>query len=143
MEVATALKPGAGDMIAEAPPPDSKTLLAELRAIKPPTVGPSAGDPPSIFERVKRGALSLVEVRRTGEITGTDDAAHLARAEQALGRGDLATALTLTGRLSPAAAPAYAAWRTRAEARIKAGEALGALRADALATLAAAVQPTK
>jgi hypothetical protein len=126
---------------AEGPPPDAKALLGELRAIKPPTASPAAGDPPSIFERVKQGALSLVEVRKTGEITGTDDAAHLARAEQALGRGDIATALTLTARLSPATAPAYAAWRARAETRIRAGQVLGALRADALGTLAAAVQP--
>lgn len=128
---------------AEAPPPDAKALLAELRAIRPPAASPAAGEPPSIFERVKQGALSLVEVRRTGEITGTDDAAHLARAGQALGRGDIATALTLTGRLSSTAAPAYAAWRSRAEARIRAGETMGALRADALAVLAAAVQPAK
>lgn len=115
--------------------PDAKKLHDELRAIAPKPAATATPPDQSLIDRVKQGALSLVEVRRTGDITGTDDAAHLARAGQALQRGEIGAALALIARLSPAAAPAYSGWRTRAEARLKAVEALGALRSEAVAAL--------
>lgn len=121
---------------AEKGAPNAATLLAELKAIKPK---PADGAKPAndVLERVKTGVLSLVEVRKTGAITGTDDDAHLARAEQALIKGDIATAITLVGRISAPRNEAYAAWKARAEARAKAEDLVGKLKSDAVAALAA------
>jgi hypothetical protein len=126
---------------ATSPPPSPSALLTELRAI-PSKKGPEKpeGD---FFERLRSGAASLVDIRRTGEITGTDDAAHIARAEQALQRGDVATALTLVGRLTPSRAEDFTSWRTRAEQRVKALEAVGKLRAASLARLSRAASGAK
>lgn len=122
-------------------PPTPAALLAELRAIAAKSNPEKAeGD---FFERLRSGAASLVDIRRTGEITGTDDAAHLARAEQALQRGDVATALTLVGRLTPARAEGFAGWRTRAEQRVKAVDAIGKLRSENLARLSRAATAAK
>lgn len=120
----------------ETPAPDAARLLADLRAIKPKTE-PADGSP-GFFDRLKAGATSLVEIRKTGTVTGTDDASHIQRAELALQRGDVGTAAALIVRLSPANAPSYAEWRTRAEQRAKAVEAVGAQKKAALAQLAAA-----
>lgn len=117
--------------------PDARKLLEELRALAPPPANAAPANQ-SLVDRLKQGALSLVEVRRAGDITGTDDAAHLVRMEQALQRGDIAAAAGLIGRLSAAAAPTYAAWRTKAESRVRAGEALVALRGEAVTALAKA-----
>lgn len=116
--------------------PDAKKLLAELRSLKPAPAASIAEPEKSLFERVKRGAMSLVEIRRTGEVTGSDDTAHLTRVEQALGRGEISLGLELVSRLSPAAAPRYAGWRARVEAQLKAGEARSVLRSNAYAALA-------
>lgn len=113
--------------------PSSAKLLAELRAIKPPPAPGSASN--DIMERLKQGVSSFVEVRRTGQVTGTDDPSQIAIAEQALQRGDLAAAITAIGRLSPERAPLYASWRARAEQRLKANDAAAKLRRDAFAAL--------
>lgn len=122
---------------AEKGAPNAATLLAELKTVQPKSaeVAKPAAD---VLERVKSGVLSLVEVRKTGAITGTDDSSHLARAEQALNKGDIATALTLVQRLSAPTNEAYATWRARADARIKAEILVGKLKSDAVAALAAA-----
>lgn len=127
--------------------PSAAVLLAELRAIRPPSAdGKPASEAKSadILDRIKAGALSLVEIRRTGDVTGTDDAAHIARAEQALQRGDIPGALALVGRLSARVGEAYAGWRVRAEGRIRAAAAADALRNESLAVLAkASLGPAK
>lgn len=126
---------------AASPPLAPAVLLTELRAIAAKSNPEKAeGD---FFERLRSGAASLVDIRRTGEITGTDDAAHLARAEQALQRGDVATALTLVGRLTPARADGFAGWRTKAEQRVKAVDAIGKLRSESLARLSRAAAAAK
>ncbi|HRE22271.1 MAG TPA: hypothetical protein PKW21_14750 [Rhabdaerophilum sp.] len=116
--------------------PDAARLLADLHAIKPKAE--SAEGNPGFFDRLKAGATSLVEIRKTGSVTGTDDASHIQRAELALQRGDIGTAAALIVRLSAANAPAYAEWRLRAEQRAKATEALVGQKKAALANLAAA-----
>ena len=123
-------------------PPTPVSLQAELRRLAAPPVATAspAGD---LFERLKQGAASLVDVRRTGEITGTDDAAHLARAEQALQRGDLAMALALTGRLTAERAPAFAEWRKRLQTRVSAQDSLGKIREESLARLSRAAGSAK
>jgi hypothetical protein len=116
-------------------------LLAELRALAAKTPGEAPEG--AFFDRLRASAANLVDIRRTGEITGTDDAAHLARAEQALQRGDVATALTLVERLTPARAETFTAWRMKAGQRIKAIEAIGKLRADSLTRLSRAASGAK
>jgi hypothetical protein len=126
---------------ATSPPPAPSALLAEMRAI-PAKKAPEKADT-DLFERLRSGAASLVDIRRTGEITGTDDAAHIARAEQALQRGDVGLALTLVGRLTPARAGDFTGWRTRAEQRVKALETIGKLRAASLSRLSRAASGAK
>jgi hypothetical protein len=116
--------------------PGARALLDELRAARPKAdARPAEG---STLDRLRASALSLVEIRKAGEATGSDDAAHLARAEQALTRADIAAALVAIGQLSPASAPAHAEWLKRATARQQAEAALAALGGEALAALAAA-----
>lgn len=129
---------GAFAPFAAAGAPDSKKLLEELRALAPPPPANAAPANQSLVDRLKQGAMSLVEVRRAGDVTGTDDAAHLARTEQALQRGDIAAAAGLIGRLSTTTAPVYATWRAKAVGRVRAGEALVALRGEAVTALAKA-----
>lgn len=128
---------------AQSAPPSLASLGAELRDLAKASATSDAAAQPDFLTRLREGAASLVEVRRTGEITGTDDAAHLARAEQAIARGDLATALTLVGRLSAPRAERFAGWKAKAEARDKAGEAIRQIREESLAGLARAAGPAK
>ncbi|CAN1568547.1 hypothetical protein MCEMSEM23_03066 [Rhabdaerophilaceae bacterium] len=130
------------DVFAEVAPPSASTLLTELRRLSAPA--PSAQAPAAdMIERLRQGAASLVDIRRTGEISGTDDAAHLARAEQALQSGDLALALTLTGRLTADRAPSFADWRRHVQARVQALDSIAKVREDGLAKLARAASSAK
>jgi hypothetical protein len=107
-------------------------LAADLRKAamrSEPTEKSAGGD---LIERLKAGASSLVDIRRTGEITGTDDSAHIGRAEQAIQRGDLATAVTLLARLTPQRAPAFQELKQKVVARLGATEALARLRRESL-----------
>ncbi len=124
-------------------PPSLTALGNELRDLTKASTEVGNGVQADFLTRLRQGAASLVEVRRTGEITGTDDAAHLARAEQAVGRGDLATALTLVGRLSAPRAERFAGWKAKAEARAKASDAIRLIRQESLAGLARAAAPAK
>lgn len=130
----TALAP-----FAQAPVPGHETLLAELRAIKPQAAIAPKGDQ-GILDRVKSGAAALVEVRRSGEVAGSDDEALVAQVDQALLRRDIPTAAAVLARLSPARAGQFAVLRARAESAVTAGAALQALRADAFDALAKAAQ---
>lgn len=123
---------------AQNPAPSLASLGTELRELAKASAEAAAGPQADLLTRMQQGLSSLVEVRRTGEITGTDDAAHLARAEQAVARGDLATAITLVGRLSNPRAERFAAWKARTEARAKAEAAIRQIRQDGLAALARA-----
>ncbi len=117
-------------------PPSLASLGNELRDLAKASAESGQGSEADFLTRLRQGAASLVEVRRTGEITGTDDAAHLARAEQAVGRGDLATAITLVGRLSAPRAERFTRWKAKAEARAKAGDAIRQIRQESLTGLA-------
>ncbi|MCA3631069.1 MAG: hypothetical protein IOC35_12195 [Methylobacterium sp.] len=128
---------------AQNPPPSLAGLGTELRDLAKASAEAGTGQQGDFLSRLRQGAASLVEVRRTGEITGTDDAAHLARAEQALGRGDLLTAITLVGRLSAPRAERFAGWKAKAEARAKADAAIRQIRQESLAGLARAAAPAK
>lgn len=123
--------------------PDAKKLLEELKGLAPSPAAPAPVNNQSLVDRVKQGALSLVEVRKTGEATGGTDDVVLARTGQALQRGEIAAAVAEISKLSGDAAARYAPWRAKVEVRAKALEALGTLKNDALAALAKAAQPAK
>ena len=127
---------------AEAGAPAPKTLLADFTALKP-KAAPAPAAETGMVDRAKKAALSLVQIRRTGDAAGKDDEAVFTRTEAALAKSDLSAALAATAQLSPALAPAFAPWRTRLEARIKAGEAVKLLRRDAQGALARAAASAK
>lgn len=124
------------------PPVSAATLLAEFRTLATQGSG-EASTEGTLFERLKTQASRLVEIRRTGEIVGTDDAALLARAEQALSHGNVAQAFLLTGQLTPKRAEIFTPWRLKAEQRIAAIKAIGQLRTLSLDSLARAASGKK
>jgi len=71
---------------------------------------------------------SLITIRKTGDQPGTDDEAVIARAEAALGRGELDKTLSELVTLSPTAAPSFAPWVADAQANVHAHETLAALQ---------------
>jgi hypothetical protein len=118
-------------------------LAAALKAALPKPPAPEEGQPVSWSERLRQSAMSFVDIRKTGNVTGVDDQSAIRRAEQAALRGDLAGALAATARLSPAMAPALAEWRAALERQLKAREALVQLRREALTFLAQTAQAVK
>ena len=82
-------------------------------------------------------ALSVVRLRRTGEIPGEDSEARVARAEVRLAEGDLAAAVAEAEGLEGSAADAAAAWLTTARDRMAADAAAAVFAARALALLSA------
>ena len=150
----TALAPlsalGAGaDLLAPLQPfaktgaPDGQALLADIKAlrVKPAAAVPATPNTTSdMFDRLKAGAMAIIEVRRTGEITGTDDEAHLARVEQALQRGELPLASSLLDKLSADRKPVFAPFSDKLKARIAAEAGLEKLRLAAQFALSEAAQ---
>ncbi|MCZ8184213.1 MAG: hypothetical protein O9322_14660 [Beijerinckiaceae bacterium] len=128
---------------AERGPDAPAALAAALKATVPKPPAPEEGKPASWAERMRQSAMSFVDIRKTGNVTGVDDQSAIRRAEQAVLRGDLAGALAATARLSPAMAPALAEWRAALERQVKGRETLALLRREALTFLAQTVQAAK
>jgi hypothetical protein len=68
--------------------------------------------------------LSYVQVRRVGDVAGTDVEAIVARAELRLSGGDLAAAIELVSGLKEPAANSFTGWLSAARARAVVDEAL-------------------
>ncbi|THD74460.1 MAG: hypothetical protein E7812_19270 [Phenylobacterium sp.] len=96
------------------------------------------GEGASIRDRLAYALSRVVMVRRVGEVAGEGADAQIARAERAVEDGDLDRAFTALDKLPPAAREAMAPWRVRAERRAEIDRYAAALRARALADLAAA-----
>lgn len=92
------------------------------------------------MERAWFGMVSLVSVRRIGDIPGYDSEARVARAEAALRRGDLATAVFEVRRLDAPARAAAASWLKDAEARLAVDRDARALTGRIVAGLSSATQ---
>lgn len=90
-----------------------------------------------LFQRFIANARMLITVRRTGEITGEDTQAVLARMEERLKANDLAAAVKEAHGLKGAAADAAAPWVKDAEARVATTQLLRDLTARVSARLAA------
>lgn len=89
-----------------------------------------------LFARAWRSITALVTVRRTGDTSGGDLEAVLARAQSALSRQDVTTAVSELQDLSGAPRNALAPWLEKAQAHIEAERALRALQAAVLRDLA-------
>lgn len=97
---------------------------------------PGEGAP--LGDRIKYVLSRVVMVRQVGEVRGDGPDAQLARAERFVGDGDFDRAFAALDRLPPAARDAMSPWRVRAERRAEIDRLAAALRARALADLAAA-----
>jgi len=80
----------------------------------------------------------LVSLRRVGDVEGTDSASILARAELALGSGDLATAVAEVNALTGAAAQSVTPWLSGAEVRFELDDVIAAMSARIIAVLSLA-----
>jgi hypothetical protein len=95
-------------------------VLAERFAALAPELlrGPDPGG--GIFSRLVANATRLVEIRPIGEPEGLSVGAVVARAENKLGRGDLAGALAEVERLPEAGKVAASGWIVAAKLRVDA-----------------------
>jgi hypothetical protein len=118
----------------------SRTALAASFpefAARAASAGHAPGDKASLADRVVYVLSKVVSLRRVGEVSGNSADALLARAERAVGDGDLDHAFRLLDRLPQAAKSELAPWRERAERRAEIDRDAQALRARALQELAA------
>ena len=98
----------------------------------------AAAKPPASnwMEKVWRRLSSMVSVRRTGDVSGDDVAARIARTEMHLNAGDLAAALNEVKDLTGAAAEAVGPWLQKAQVHFKTMTALDDLTRQAVQRLA-------
>lgn len=137
METAAGLEP-----MAEAGVPDAAALLTRFRpAARDALRAAAAGEAEGWWERLAGNALSLVTVRRTGDVDGADAEAVLARAEAALLEDDVAAAAAEVATLTGPAADAMADWLALATARARAEALVAEVRTSLLDDLAAAHAP--
>jgi len=95
------------------------------------------GEKAGIGDRIVYALTKIVSLRRVGDVAGDGPDALLARAERLVDDGELDRAFKQLDRLPPGARDAFAPWRARAERRAEIDRAAQALRARALAELAA------
>jgi uroporphyrinogen-III synthase len=92
----------------------------------------------SFWQRLLGKLKSIVSLRRTGDVPGDSVEAKLARAETALGAGDLPRAVELVKSLPEQTSRATADWLARAEAHLAAQRAVDQLAAQAVGLLGSA-----
>lgn len=147
LEAVDQLAPGAEQVealreVADSGVADASTLLRRFQpaaraALKADAAGASQG----IWDRLTGNAASLITVRRTGALEGGSVEAVLARAEVALGDGEVAKAVSLVDGLSGPAAEAMQPWLTDARARANVDALIGDMRRVLLVDLAQAHSP--
>jgi len=91
----------------------------------------------SLWQRFSSSARKLITIRRTGEISGDDTDAILARMEERINRGELSQAVTQAQDLKGAAAEAASPWLKDAADRVKTNDLLSALTANVTKRLVA------
>jgi len=99
------------------------------------------GEQAGFFDRLGYALANIVTVRRVGSTKGDTPDAVLARAERQVDDGDIDGALATLNALPPKANAAMGAWRTGAERRAEIDRHVAAIRATALANLAAVSRP--
>jgi len=118
----------------------SRTALAASfpdYAARAASAGHAPGGKAGWMDRIGYMLSKVVSLRRVGDVPGDSADALLARAERAVGDGDLDRAFRALDRLPPAARREMAPWRERAERRAEIDRDAQALRAHALQELAA------
>jgi len=99
----------------------------------PPPADPAAA---SFLDSVIAGAKSTVSIHRIGADTmGTEPSAALAKAEAALGRGDLSAAIKEVEAMPAPSRDAFTAWLDDARVRATANDTLTELKNTVLASL--------
>jgi len=109
----------------------AKVAPAMLAAVTPESTG---GAMDKLLDHMRK----LVRVHAVGEVPGEEPDALVSQIEAALGRGQVATAMSAYARLPEAARKPSAEWAKAAEARAGADSAARLLRENAIARLAAA-----
>ena len=124
--------------LAQVGAPPRSALAAEFPDVAQKAVYAShaPGDQASLLTRIFHAISAVITIRRTDRLTGDDPDAVLARAERAVGDGDLETALKELNALPLAGRDAVAAWREKASRRIEIQRRIAAIRNDALRALA-------
>lgn len=118
----------------------SRTALAASfpeYAARAASAGHAPGEKASLADRLVYVLAKVVSLRRVGDVAGNSTDALLARAERAVGDGDLDRAFRILDKLPPAARQELLPWRERAERRAEIDRDAEALRAHALQELAA------
>jgi len=106
------------------------------------TAPPSSGG--SLLDSLMASAESLVKVRRVdATATGDTPSAVLARAEAALDKGDLATAIKEVWTLQGAPRDAFSGWLDQARARLDADEILKRLESLLLVSVSGGSEPAQ
>jgi hypothetical protein len=125
--------------LAQAGAPSRTALAASFPdyAARAASAGRAPGEKAGLMDRIGYMLSKVVSLRRVGDVPGDSVDALLARAERAVGDGDLDHAFKALDRLPPAARDAMAPWRARAERRAEIDRDAQALRARALQDLAA------
>ena len=117
---------------------DAAKQAALATAAAPPN---SAG---SLLDSLMASAESLVKIRRVdAAATGDTPSAVLARAEAALDKGDLATAVKEVGTLQGAQRDAFSGWLDQARARLGADDTLKRLESLLLVSVGGDVEPAR
>jgi hypothetical protein len=119
--------PSAGALTADF----EKTSPAILAAVKPP-------DGDGVVDRLLAHMSRAVRITPVGETAGDDPAALVSQIDAALGRGQLAAALTIWERLPESGKQVSMDWAGAAQARIAADKAAQGILNDAMTRLAAA-----
>jgi hypothetical protein len=140
-----AASPGSPDLarlarLAQTGAPSRAGLVAAFPdyAARAASAARKPGQGARLGDRVVYALSQVVMVRRVGDVAGDGPDALIARAERALEDGDFDRAFASLDKLPPAARDALSPWRVRAERRAEIDRFAAALRARALADLAAA-----
>jgi hypothetical protein len=140
-----AASPGSPDLarlarLAQTGAPSRAGLVAAFPdyAARAASAARKPGQGARLGDRVVYALSQVVMVRRVGDVSGDGPDALIARAERSLEDGDFDRAFSSLDKLPPAARDALSPWRVRAERRAEIDRVAAALRARALADLAAA-----
>ena len=131
-EIVTRLQPLAASGVAS-----RASLAADFPAVAKAALADDLADD-SFGQRVLGKIKAIVSLRRVGaDVEGDGAEAKLARAEAALGAGDVAKAVGLVKSLPPQSSKAAAKWLAAAEAHLSAQQAVDQLAAHAVSLLGA------
>jgi len=148
LAVLQSLVPNLGDLgtlpsHAETGIPTVTMLAGTLQKITETSAAPApAPAEASFLNTMIATAKSAVSIRPIGaDTTGNEPSAVVARAQAALDRGDLASAIKEIGALPAPAGDAFSGWLDQARARASANDTLTKLQSTLLASLGATPSP--